>query len=467
MRLLKNWNACSVAAALVFAASALPAVDARAQDGSASDLLKALVSGSIRAIERGDVAGAQTLGAYLDLPGPWRAQVRYVLEHSSVLADVRTRAAQGGDGAATWMALNNRLRDLSGLQQFANAAKASADASASGGNVALPAAVDAIQWLLVSGGGQQAIQLRFGDCHPAVDAFAIEAGQPGRALGSVSYEVGATVVDVEGATAVRLDSTDCAAVAQQVELQTLAGAQALPVDGRLAVGRYSTQLDDEQALELSLPTREGVLYDVMVAAADDVADPGVLLFRNASAAHTAEDDVFASDDDGGYGLGARVAGVLGDGSVLRVRVTAMEAQGGAVSIQVRASAPQRQRVGDTRSYRTVKGAPTVLQVPLRPGLYRMSTSQLSAEVDTVLAVFASPGNALVAENDDVRPSSFVSQVCINVATAGDYLVRIGFVEPASGSFDFAVEPAADCPEEGCLQDASPEVEGEPAARAEV
>ncbi len=468
---INRWRMRLFAAALTCAMQVPLSVDAQAQDGSASDLLKALVSGSIRTIERGDLAGAQALGAYLELPGPWRAQVRNVLEHSNALRDVRARASMGGADAATWVALSERLADLSGLKQFATAAQTSADSLAAtrSGNVALPAAVDAVQWLRVASAGRRAFQLAFTDCHPAVDAFAVVAGKPGRALSAVSYAVGSTVVEADGAVAVRLDSADCAVAPSQVGLQAADDEQPLPDDGRLGLGRYAAHLDADRALELSVPTRAGFVYDVMVAAVDAAADPGVMLFRSGATASDAADDAFARDDDGGYGLGARVAGVLGDGSVLRARITAVDGQGGAVSIQIRESVPLRQRVGDTQSYRTLKGTPTVVQVPLRLGYYRMSTSRLSAEVDTVVSVFAGRAGAIVAENDDVSSNSFASQVCLNVTTAGDYLIRIGLVEPASGSFDFVIEPAADCPDDGGMKNADPDPddEGDLESRSDV
>ncbi len=412
-----------------------PSVQA-AEAGSAADLLQALVTGSVRSVERGDPGALRALGAYLDLPAPWRAQVRDAIERTDLPAQVSARAAAGGADAAEWVAAGQRIAALRGLDAFASSVRAQAGRSAT--RVSLGAAADGVQWLRIDGTANGRAQLEFAGCHPNATAFAVNGGVPGRSSPTVSYGEGIMALPVQGETAVRLDSSACGEAPSAVSVSALAPESPVPGNGRVAPGSYAVTLSVEGAVQLQLPTRAGRVYEFLLAPVGEAPDPGIQITREGA------DEAFVQDDDGGYKLGSRAAGVVGDGKLLNLNLIAVEERGGPASLVIRETEPARQALGETSTYRSEKGSLTLLQVPLRRGSYALSTAKLSEGMDTVVTVFAPGSDAAVAENDDRAEENLESLVCIDVTEPGDYLVRISLLEPASGTFDFSVAASETC-----------------------
>jgi hypothetical protein len=419
-------------AALALGASVAQA----AESGSAADLLQALVTGSVRSVERGDPGALQALSTYLDLPAPWRAQVRDAIERTDLPAQVAARAAAGGADAALWQATGQRIAALRGLDAYAGAVRVQLGRTASRAN--LGEATDGVQWLRIDGAANGRVQLDFTGCHPAATAFGVSGGAPGKSAPTLSYGEGNIALAVQGETAVRLDSSACSAAPTAVSVSSLPAELPVPADGRVAPGSYAVTLSAEGPVALQLPTRAGRVYEFLLAPLGDAPDPGIQITREGA------DEPFVQDDDGGYKLGSRAAGVVGDGKPLLLNLIAVEERGGAASLVIRETEPARQALGETRTYRSEKGSVTVLQVPLRRGSYALSTEKLSEGVDTVVTVFAPGSDTAAAENDDRAEDNLESYVCLDVEAPGDHLVRISLLEAASGTFDFRVDATERC-----------------------
>ncbi len=85
---------------------------------------------------------------------------------------------------------------------------------------------------------------------------------------------------------------------------------------------------------------------------------------------------------------------------------------------------ERPRVTASRNHCEDSTDWVALEIP-RAGGYRIETSELEAEADTVLALYDVDGVTLLAENDDAGNRKPESRIDWSFAQAGTYYVEVG------------------------------------------
>jgi thiol-disulfide isomerase/thioredoxin len=150
-----------------------------------------------------------------------------------------------------------------------------------------------------------------------------------------------------------------------------------------------------------------------------------------------------ADDDNGPGEGASRASLmaLAPGAYV-VRVGDLHGGKGAFDVTFEAVAVTRAQPGSRAGAVPEEGS-VWLTLRGRAGRsYRLFTSELGPDVDTVVSVYRRSDGEMVAENDDGSERDLASDLTWEVTEDGEYLVEISGEMGRPGRFRYTIEEAA-------------------------
>jgi hypothetical protein len=387
-------------------------------------LLKALTRSAIAGIEHGNPTAAGTLGTLVGLEPPWQQMTVQAVEGSDLIDWLNNHEQPAGPTP------NPAVDELLGQLAQAQGAALVGDAltvSSGSTELSLDFSGHDVQWLSIAppaGDGAELI-VTSADCTPDLTAFTAGTRFPAQPLNvSIRYSSTLASVPATGPLLVRVSRGNCEDGTVPLSVAWGAPRQIAPNGAASSLVVTPAQpmivsLSRASSRMFDLEAKRNHVYTVYAAPMREDVDPEL--------ARADPDDpasVIDENDDGGWGLGARLEEFLGTDAPEHLLVMRGSASQGNVALLVQDAPVEAYPTAQRPPVPVDPARSTWRTLRLSQGSWAIGTVDRSANVDPTLQVYESATGRLLAKSEDATDSNRAARVVIHLAASAGIIVKL-------------------------------------------
>lgn len=429
----------SVATLVIFLAASAMASDPNERATLAA--IDVLIDSALDAAENAEPIGFEFAQMLLRLPEPWNRMVIDKLESPGGIDKLkRTRNTLN---SRTRKKLDGLLATLSEIQGVPPIDSISLLEPAQE-TWKMDWNASAAHWLRIDKQGfRGALQFQSVDCTPDLVAFSASDNTPlARSAAQARFSNRLYALSLDTPVILRAQRGDCLGEQTQLSLTLLPGSDSSGDDGSdnpalvtrsIAVDQFEVvPLSQRMSARLSLVTTPGWIYEVHAAPLSGDVDPLLVRADPKDLARAA-----VRDDDGGWGLGAKIEHIVGSAQPEQLAVLRVTPDRGHVAVLVTREPIPSITIDVPETVLLERKQSTWRRLVLPPGSWTIETRIESGSLDPFLIVKDELAGEVLAENDDATPENLAASVSIDVSEPTPIVVQLGNLNEA-GSCEIIV-----------------------------
>lgn len=379
-----------------------------------------------------------TLRALLALKEPWQDGIVAQMESTPAFARLREAGAGlAGPSLGRYRKLLEAVAERQGASSLAQMRQHQPV-----GELPIDFKAAETHWVTFSATGTSG-EMRVGgsDCTPSIAVFDGTLPLPAAPLaGALRFTSDLAHVHVTPGDRVRIRPGNCAR--DQVVLMT-----------EWVPGRRTAQ--DSRAVPLVVPydltvivpigplparkftvrTEPNTVYEVFAAQVDADDDP--VLLKSDSKDPVKVSDV---DDDGGWGLGARLGPYVGTGDEVAFLARRMSQTTSSTAVYVRRVPATDHQASSPHVFKLASNATEWLRMPLEKGVWTVRTRSSSKKSDPYVRAYSASDGELIDESDDISEDELDARITVSMADAGVVFLRLSTAGDEGSEFRLEVTP---------------------------